>query len=82
MKYIIRTNHQDGCNYVCNTTTDIVPALNYAMEMTRNGEYPFPLIIETEGHDEICIVVNGCCYQVSNPEQIIKDERNGNDETA
>lgn len=82
MNYIIRTKHQNGSNYVCNITTDIVPALNYAQEMTRNGEYPFPLIIETEGHDEICIVVNGCCYQIADPKEIIKDERSGNDETA
>lgn len=77
MKYIIRTNHQDGSNYVCNTTTDIVPALNYAMEMTRGGDYPFPLIVETEGRDEICIVFCGCCYQISDPEQIIETERSG-----
>lgn len=83
MKYVVKTKHQDGSNYVCVTTDDIVPALNYAQEMTRNGEYPFPLIIENETHDElICIVVNGCCYQYSNPKQIIKDERRGNDETA
>ena len=81
MKYIIRTNHQDGSNYVCNTTTDIVPALNYATEMTRNG-YPYPLIIENEGHEEICIVVNWCCYRIADPKEIIKDERSGNDETA
>lgn len=77
MKYIIRTNHQDGSNYVCNTTTDIVPALNYAQEMTRSGEYPFPLIIETEGRDEICIVFAGCCYLIADPKEIIKDERSG-----
>lgn len=82
MNYIIRTKHQNGSNYVCNITTDIVPALDYAMEMTRSGEYPFPLIIETEGRDEICIVVNGCCYQIADPKEIIKDERSGNDETA
>mgnify|MGYP006992082333 CR=1 FL=1 len=79
MKYTIKTKHQDGSNYVCVKVDDIVPALNYAQEMTRGGDYPFPLIVETEGHDEICIVVNGCCYQVSDPEQIIKDERSGNE---
>lgn len=80
MKYIIRTKHQNGSNYVCNITTDIVPALDYAMEMTRSGEYPLPLIIETEGRDEICIVVNGCCYQIADPKEIIETERSGNDE--
>lgn len=82
MKYVVKTKHQDGSNYVCVTTDDIVPALNYAQEMTRSGEYPFPLIVETEGRDEICIVVNGCCYQIADPKEIIKDERSGNDETA
>lgn len=77
MKYVVKTKHQDGSNYVCVTTDDIVPALNYAQEMTRSGEYPFPLIVETEGHDEICIVVNGCCYQVSDSRKIIETERNG-----
>lgn len=82
MKYTVKTKNQFGSDYVCAQTEDIVPALNYAQERTRDGNYPYPLIIETEGHDEICIVVNGCCYQVSDPEQIIKDERSGNDETA
>ena len=77
MKYVVKTKHQDGSNYVCVTTDDIVPALNYAQEMTRSGEYPFPLIVETEEHDEICIVVNGCCYQISDPRKIIETERSG-----
>lgn len=77
MKYVVKTKHQDGSNYVCVTTDDIVPALNFAQEMTRSGEYPFPLIIETKGRDEICIVVNGCCYQIADPKEIIKDEKSG-----
>lgn len=77
MKYVVKTKHQDGSNYVCVTADDIVPALNYAQEMTRSGEYPFPLIVETEGHDEICIVVNGCCYQIADSRKIIETERSG-----
>lgn len=61
MKYTIKTKHQDGSNYVCNTTTDIEPALNYAQEMTP--EYPYPLIIENEHGEEICIVFDGMIYQ-------------------
>ena len=35
MNYTIKTKHQDGKNYVCNSTENIVPALNYAIEMTK-----------------------------------------------
>lgn len=75
MKYIVRTTHQDGITYVCVTTQDIEAAINYATERTREANYHFPLIIETEGHDEICIVVNGCCYQIEDPQRIIEMER-------
>lgn len=61
MKYIIKTKHQDGTNYVCNTTTDIESALYYAQEMTP--EHTYPLIIENEHGDEICIVFDGIIYQ-------------------
>ena len=77
MKYYVKTKHQDGSNYVCTKIDDIVPALNYAQEMTRDGDYPFPLIVETEGRDEICIVFCGCCYQISDREKIIETERSG-----
>jgi hypothetical protein len=63
MKYVVKTKHQDGTNYVCVTAEDIVPALNYAQEMTRDGDYPFPLFIESEEGYEICIAVNGLLYQ-------------------
>ena len=33
------------------------------------------LLVETEGHDEICIVVNGCCYQIEDEKKIIERER-------
>ena len=75
MNYIVRTTHQDGNTYVCVTTQDIEAAINYATERTREENYHFPLVIETEGHDEICIVVNGCCYQIEDSKRIIERER-------
>lgn len=82
MEYIIRTKHQNVPNYVSVKTDNIEAAINYAVERTQENGYPYPLLVETEGRDEICIVVNGCCYQIADPKEIIKDERNGNDETA
>ena len=73
MNYTIKTKHQDGKNYVCNSTENIVPALNYAIEMTR-GDYPFPLIIEAENRGEICIVFDGRCYKVADSETIVENE--------
>ena len=77
MKYNVRTNFQNTPNYVSVKTDNIEAAINYAVECTQDNNYPYPLLIETEGHDEICIVFNGCCYQIEDPEQIIKDERSG-----
>ena len=75
MKYNVRTNHQNGSNYVRVNTNNIEAAINYAIECTQGNNYPYPLLIETEGHDEICIVVNGCCYQIEDPQRIIDNER-------
>lgn len=74
MRYNVRTNHQNMSNYISVKTDNVEAAINYAIERTQNG-YPLPLIIETEGHDEICIVVNGCCYQIEDPQRIIEMER-------
>ena len=59
MKYVVKTKHQDGSNYVCVTADDIEPALYYAREMTQG----YPLIIENVHGDEICIVFDGMIYQ-------------------
>ena len=75
MKYNVRTNHQNGSNYVRVNTDNIEAAINYAVECTQGNNYPYPLLIETEGHDEICIVFNGCCYQIEDQQRIIEMER-------
>ena len=75
MKYFVKTKHQDGNDYVCVETNSVNAALDYATEATEGKA--IALVITNEHDDEICIVVNGCCYQVSDPEQIIKDERSG-----
>ena len=75
MKYNVRTNFQNTPNYVSVKTDNIEAAINYAVECTQDNNYPYPLLIETEGHDEICIVFNGCCYQIEDPQRIIKMER-------
>lgn len=77
MKYIVRTNHTNATNYVCYTSDDIEKALEYAIKATQEGEYYFPLAVETDGHDEVCIVSCGRCYQYSTTRQIIDDERSG-----
>ena len=75
MKYTIRTEHQNVPNYVCVKTDTIEAAITYAVERTQENGYPYPLLIETEEHDEICIVFNGCCYQIEDAERIIERER-------
>jgi hypothetical protein len=75
MKYNVRTNHQNVPNYVSVKTDNIEAAINYAVERTQENGYPYPLLVETEGHDEICIVVNGCCYQIEDEKKIIERER-------
>ena len=75
MKYNVRTNHQNTPNYVNVKTDSVEAAINYAIERTQTNGYPYPLLVETEGHDEICIVVNGCCYQIEDKQRIIDNER-------
>ena len=75
MKYNVRTNFQNTPNYVSVKTDNIEAAINYAVECTQDNGYPYPLLVETEGHDEICIVFNGCCYQIEDKQRIIDNER-------
>lgn len=75
MKYNVRTNHQNMSNYVSVKTDNVEAAINYAIERTQANGYLYPLLVETEDHDEICIVFNGCCYQIEDKDRIIDNER-------
>ena len=74
MNYLIKTNREDGLNYVYVKAINIESALSYAVEATQCGCPPL-LRITTEDNDEVCIVVNGCCYQMASPNKIIETER-------
>ena len=76
MYYYVKTKNQSGNSYVCVRTETIESAIEYATGASKTG-FQLPLYITTEGRDEICIVVDGCCYQISDPNQIIETERRG-----
>ena len=62
MNYYIKTQHQDGNDYVCVKTDSINAAIDYAIGASKTG-FRFPLFIESEDGHEMCVVVNSKIYQ-------------------
>lgn len=70
MKYVVKTKHQDGNDYVCVETNSVEAALNYATEATE--QKAIALIITNEHDDEMCIVFGGFIYQESCFREVIE----------